>query len=401
MSFQKTVLVYRNELLPISETFIKEQMLALHYWRPVLVGRRLLNQLPLDDIDVRIVGLRHSTTATNVVSKLRRALGVVPSKVIEELKSENPLLVHAHFGIDALDAWPIARALKVPMLVTLHGYDINTHRAWWEAGHGGIRMRFYPRRLLRLARRPHVSFVAVSQALRRRAIGFGIPAEKIAVSYIGIDIRKFRTGDVPIAQRALRVLFIGRLVEKKGCEFLISAMSRVQKELPAAQLTVVGDGPLRQDLEQMARTLNVRISFLGAQSSADVKRELDASRVMCLPSVTARNGDAEGFGQVLLEAQASGVPVVTSAFGGADEGIREGVTGFSFAERDVERLAQTLTKLLTNDELLTQMAHEGPSFVASKFDVIERTKKLEILYGQLGLAQQTRQSKTTNSSTHR
>lgn len=382
MYSQKTVLVYRNELLPISETFIRDQVLALRQWRPVLVGRRLSNDLPLDDLDVRIAGPQHSAIGRNLLSKFRRAFGVIPSKVINELRSENPLLVHAHFGVDAVDAWPIARALKVPMLVTLHGYDINTHRAWWEAGHGGIRMRFYPRRLLHLAQQPQVSFLAVSQALRQRAIGFGIPAEKIAVSYIGIDTRKFRTGDVPIAQRALQVLFIGRLVEKKGCEFLIRAMSRVQKELPAAQLTVVGDGPLRQDLEQMARNEKVRISFLGARSSAEVKRELDASRVMCLPSITARNGDAEGFGQVLLEAQASGVPVVTSALGGADEGIREGITGFSFTERDVGRLAQTLTKLLSNDEVLNQMAHDGPSFVATKFDVIECTKTLEILYDQ-------------------
>src|SRR6516162_7665029 len=115
MSSQKTVLVYRNELLPISETFIKEQALALRQWRPVLVGRRLLHQLPLEDLDVRIAGPERSTLATRLLWKCRRALGVVPSKVLKKLKAENPLLVHAHFGIDALDAWPIARALKLPM----------------------------------------------------------------------------------------------------------------------------------------------------------------------------------------------------------------------------------------------------------------------------------------------
>jgi glycosyltransferase involved in cell wall biosynthesis len=386
MSSQKTVLVYRNELLPISETFIKEQALALRQWRPVLVGRRLLHQLPLEDLDVRIAGPERSTLATRLLWKCRRALGVVPSKVLKKLKAENPLLVHAHFGIDALDAWPIARALKLPMLVTLHGYDINTHREWWEAGHGGVRMRFYPRRLLQLARRPQVSFIAVSEGLRQRAVEFGIPAEKIAVSYIGIDVAKFNVGKVPIVERSPRILFVGRLVEKKGCQYLIEAMSMVHKEVPSSQLIVVGDGPLRHHLERLAAKNGTRITFRGAQSSAEVKRELDASRVLCLPSITADNGDAEGFGLVLLEAQASGVPVVTSALGGATEGIREGVTGYSFAERDVEALARILSKLLTNDTILVQISKHGPSYVTAEFALARCTDRLESLYDAICLS---------------
>lgn len=383
MSTQKTVLIYRNEVLPISETFIKEQVLALRQWRPVLVGRRLLNELPLDNFDVRIAGPKDSAIASRLVWKVRRALGSIPSKVVNELRSENPLLVHAHFGIDALDAWPIARKLKVPLLVTLHGYDITTHRAWWEAGHGGMRMRFYPRRLMRLAQRPQVSFVAVSEALRQRAIEFGIPAEKIAVSYIGIDTRKFHTGDLLIAQRPAQILFVGRLVEKKGCQYLIEAMATVQKEVPTAQLTVIGDGPLRRDLERIAATNGIQVAFRGAQPNTEVKSALDASRVLCLPSVTAQNGDAEGFGMVLLEAQASGVPVVTSALGGATEGIREGATGFSFAERDVQALGRILVRLLKNDMILVQMSEHGPNYVAREFDLARCTRQLESLYDKI------------------
>lgn len=383
MSSRKTVLVYRNELLPISETFIKEQALALRQWRPLLVGRRLLHQLPLDDLDVRVAGPQGSTLAIRLLWKFRRALGASPSKVISELKSAHPRLVHAHFGMDALDAWPIARALKLPMLVTLHGYDINTHRTWWEAGHGGFRMRFYPRRLLRLAQQPQVSFVAVSEALRQRAIEFGIPAEKIAVSYIGIDTQKFRAGDMLITQRPPQILFVGRLVEKKGCQYLIEAMATVQKEVPRAQLTVIGDGPLRQDLERLAATNGIRVIFRGAQPTTEVKRELDASRVLCLPSITAQNGDAEGFGMVLLEAQACGVPVVSSALGGATEGIREGVTGFSFAERDTGALTRILVNLLRDEKMLSRMAAQAPRYVLDEFDLTRCTTHLQLLYDAL------------------
>jgi glycosyltransferase involved in cell wall biosynthesis len=379
MPANKTVLVYRNELLPISETFIKEQILALKDWRAVLVGRRLLHQLTLDDLDVRVVDPQR-TIADRLFWKLGKLVGTMPPAAARALRSEGARLVHAHFATDALDAWTIARALRLPLLVTLHGYDINTHREWWEAGNGGTRMQLYPRRLLRLAAQPQVRFLAVSEALRQRAIEFGIPANKIDVSYIGIDTSRFAPGGLPIAQRPSRVLFVGRLVEKKGCRYLIDAMAKVQREIPTAELVVVGDGPLRQELDTLASTSGVRATFRGALSSTEVKRELDGSRIFCLPSITASNGDAEGFGLVLLEAQASGVPVVTSALGGATEGIREGFTGFSFAEKDVEALARILTGLLKDDKIVVQMGERGPSYVATEFDLIRCTTRLERLY---------------------
>ncbi|MEH2561963.1 glycosyltransferase involved in cell wall biosynthesis [Bradyrhizobium sp. AZCC 2289] len=377
---RKTVLVYRNELLPVSETFIKEQILALEDWRAVLVGRKRLNELPLDDLNVRIVGAASPAFSSRVSWKAHRLLRSIPSHIKRSLEAEAPCLVHAHFGPDALDAWPLARALNLPMLVTLHGYDINTYRDWWEAGKGGPTMRTYPRRLLKLVEQPRVGFIAVSQAIRQRAIEFGIPGEKITVNYIGIDTSKFAPGSIPIAQRPAHVLFVGRLVEKKGCRYLIEAMSAVQKDVPDARLIVVGDGPLRHSLEQLAQRSGVNVDFRGAQSSAYVKRELNAARVFCLPSVTAESGDAEGFGLVLLEAQASGVPVVTSARGGAAEGIREGVTGYRFAEGDIEILATKLISLLKENKILRQMSEQGSRYVAQEFDLTHRARQLEILY---------------------
>lgn len=202
-------------------------------------------------------------------------------------------------------------------------------------------MRLYPHRLLQLAVEPRVRFVAVSDALRQRAIEYGIPSEKIEVSYIGIDSTRFRPGQVPICQRDLQVLFVGRLVEKKGCRVLIEAMARVRQQLPQAKLTVIGDGVLRGELEVQAAKQGAPVTFLGARSTDDVKAEINKSRVLCLPSITASSGDAEGFGIVLLEAQASGVPVVTSALGGATEGILEGATGFPSQQEMYQRSLQS------------------------------------------------------------
>ena len=380
MQARKTVLVYRNDLLPLSETFIAEQILALKGWRPVLVGRRLMNELPLKNLGPQIIQPESPTVQSRLLKKAYKILRTIPPHFKRALKAERPSLIHAHFGPDALDAWPLARALELPMLVTLHGYDINVHREWWEAGNGGAHMRLYPKRLLQLARQPHVGFIAVSKAIRNRAIEFGIPSDKIAVRYIGIDSQKFARGVVPIAQRAPRVLFVGRLVEKKGCRYLIEAMVEVQKHVSTARLIVIGDGPLRRELEQLSQERGIQVYFRGALPNVEVKRELDEARVFCLPSVTATNGDAEGLPISILEALASGVPVVTSARGGVGEAVKDEVTGFAFPERDIAALASNLTTILTRGVVADRMSNECVSSVTNCFDIRLLTARLETSY---------------------
>lgn len=375
-----TVLVYRRYLLPLSETFIKDQLVALRRWRGVLVGQSELRELPLDGIELRILRAKNRTYSERLRWKLSKYMGTVPQPVIKRLKHEGASLLHAHFGVDAIEAWPIASALNLPMLVTLWGYDININREWWEAGDGGWSMRSYPARLLQLAQQPRVRFIAITDAIRRRAISYGIPETKIWLCYPGVDTEKFAPSGRPILERERRVLFVGRLVEKKGCEYLIKAFAQVQQTVPDATLVIVGDGALRGELRQLAHRLQVHARFRGALSNADVTRELETARAFCLPSVHAANGDAEGLGIVLLEAEASGVPVVTSAMGGATEGIHDGVTGFAFGERDVDTLASRLITMLTDDAVATSMALAGPRFVSDKFDLYRCAERLELLY---------------------
>jgi glycosyltransferase involved in cell wall biosynthesis len=374
------VLVYRRMLLPLSETFIRDQLISLRRWRAVLVGVDRLRELPLDDIDVQIVRAEKRSLIERVTWKAFQSIGRVPKATVDRLKQQQPSLLHVHFGVDAIEAWPIAKALNLPMLVSLWGYDINISRHWWEKGQGGWKMRSYPTRLLKLAREPRVRFIAISHAIKQRAIDYGIPEEKLWLCHPGIGWHKFSPGRTPITERKRRVLFVGRLVEKKGCEYLIRAFAQIQKKIPDAALIIVGDGPLRNQLLNLAEQLNIRAEFRGARPSTEVIQQLNSARVFCLPSVRATNGDAEGFGVVLLEAQAAGVPVVTSAIGGAKEGVQDGVTGFAFDERDIEALAGRLVTLLEDDAVATRMALAGPRFVRNEFDLDRCAEKLESFY---------------------
>jgi glycosyltransferase involved in cell wall biosynthesis len=234
-----------------------------------------------------------------------------------------------------------------------------------------------------MADNPQVTFVAVSEAVRQRAIEYGIPSEKVFTKYIGVDVSRFTPGGRPILERKRRVLYVGRMVEKKGGSILIEAFARVRQQVPAAELVMAGDGPLLGEFNRLARRLNVPVTFLGKAPTSEVKRQIDESRVFCLPSITARNGDAEGLPISLLEAQACGVPVITSARGGATEGIEDGKTGFAFREKDVDALESGLVRLLSDDTLVVPMTEAAQAYVRARFDLRQCTVALEELYDSL------------------
>ena len=377
----KRVAIYRRELLPTSETFIRDQVGALQSWRAVLLG---LSESP-DGLSTPGISREIVAESSGRISRaLQRWFERPVPQFVNHLKRLDVALVHAHFGLDGTDIWPSVKAVGLPLLVTLHGFDVNVYREWWKSGKGGFLRRTYPRRLLRMSREPAVHFIAVSQAIRQRAIEYGIPADKVTVSYVGVDTRKFKPGGLPIGDRPKRVLFTGRMVEKKAPLLMVRTFAEVRKRLPDAELVMIGDGPLLNDAKELAGALTVPVEFLGARNPEEVLAELHQARVFCLPSVTASNGDAEGFGIVLLEAQACGVPVVTSARGGATEGIIDGRTGYRFPEGDEGELANLLQRALADERANAAMGAEASEFVRRSFDIRVCTRKLEEIYDRHG-----------------
>lgn len=348
-------------------------------WSPILVGRQLTQYgLALGGIKIRLLlppGRIHQWAF-----RLCRTMNLPYPPSLLRLRKIGASLIHVHFGTNAVDIWPLVRVLKIPLLVTLHGYDITVCRSYWETGRGGWHRRRYPYQLLELADDPNVHFIAVSNAIRMRALDLGIPAHKVTVHHIGVDTDMFRPSSVPVSQRRRRIVFVGRLVEQKGLAYLIRAFVTVQERIPDAELVIIGTGPLRGNLERLARNLNVPARFLGALSNDEVRNEINKAQVLCLPSITTRNGETEGFGIVILEAQACGVPVVTSSYGGAGEGVVNGKTGFSFPEGDESILARRLVTLLANPDELNHFSAAAVEFVRSKFDLNSLTASLEDLY---------------------
>lgn len=378
----RTVIIFRNKLLEFSETFIREQARALTRWHPILVGERFVEHgLPLNGMATRLLEVPHGGVSQQIYGTCHR-YGLPYPPHLRRLFNLRPSLIHAHFGFDGVQIAPYARALRLPLLITLHGYDINMDPKWWRSGKGGNHRRDYPEHLLALVKQPRIYFLAVSEAIRQRAIDRGIPEGRISVSYIGVDTRYFRPNGLPLAARARRVLFVGRFVEKKGPLLLVQAFSEVQRRLPDAELVMIGDGPLRPAAEALATELGLRVTFTGAISQDQVLAQMHCAQALCLPSVRASNGDAEGLPISILEAQACGVPVVTTRHSGNPEGLQDGVTGKIVKEGNIPALAGALEKLLSQEIKTPGLPGKCVDFVSTHFSLERCAYQLENSYGQ-------------------
>jgi colanic acid/amylovoran biosynthesis glycosyltransferase len=368
----QVALIYRNELLPRSETFILEQAASLTKFRPVFAGlMRSKAGLPLPDGSI-LLGHDRSVYSRSK-GMVYRATGVWPG-FHGRIQRAGASLVNAHFAMDGVCALPVALAAKVPLIVTLHGNDVTTSE---HLHRRAIRGQLYLLRRERMFRTVKV-FLCASNFLRKSAIERGFPEDKLKTHYIGVDLKSFCP---PITgQPRQNVLFVGRLVEKKGCRYLIRAMQQVQSQVPFARLVIIGDGPERASLESQAREAGIQCQFRGAQSSHEVRQELSFARVFCVPSVTAKTGDSEGLGIVFAEAQAMGVPVVSSLHGGIPEVVSNGVTGLLAPERDHDRLAQHIIRFFSDDTFWNNCSREAVSWVANKFDLRKQTAYLEEIY---------------------
>ena len=369
MSSRRTFIVYRDELLGASETFIPAQAESLEHFRPFYLALRQIPGLPLPE--ERFHYISRDGLAGKVKGTSFKLMG--PSVPLRRtLFNLKPELVHAHFAPDACNALSLARELEVPLVTSLHGYDVTV-----KDKHQSSLYLWRRRNLAAQGGR----FLCVSNFIRKQALAKGFPAAKTVVHYTGIDVNFFNPD--PQIKRSPIVLFVGRLVPKKGCAYLIRAMADIQRVVPGTKLVIIGDGPLREPLQKLASTAVNAVEFLGAQKPEVVREQMNRAMVFCTPSVVSETGDTEGFGMVFAEAQAMGLPVVSFASGSLPEAVADGQTGFLAPERDWQALGEEILLFLRNGQLWEQFSKAGRSRVRSQFDIRKQAQALEVVYEQV------------------
>jgi glycosyltransferase involved in cell wall biosynthesis len=367
-------LTFRSRLFNPSEGFIQAQATGLTRYQPVVAGLQQVG-----NVDPALSG--RLVLPSSPAERLRFQLMGDVKRMAERLRRCRPAVLHAHFGTDGLLALPLARALGIPLVTTLRGYDINLSRRTLVMSGRPTWMAYA------LGRRRLMEggdlFLAVCDFLRRRAIAAGYPEDRTVTHYNGVDLHRFRPG-AGEREEGL-ILHVANLVAKKGTSQLIEAFAEVKREVPAAHLAILGGGPLEGALRRQAAGLGLAgsVHFAGHVGRDEVAAWMRRACVLAVPSTTGASGDAEGLPNVVVEAAASGLPVVATHHAGIPEAVADGITGLLVPEKDTGALTQALAALLRGSDRRNRMAEAARHRAASKFDAAKQMERLESCYDRL------------------
>lgn len=278
-------------------------------------------------------------------------------------ESRNCSLVHAQWSLAGLAGLMIARLRKIPFVLTMHGAEVFANR-------GTILTRFILNRADYLITNSTFTLNRILEIANPRSysvIPSGVNPEKWRDVSPGVAAHVREKWSIPEPSSA--ILFVGRLVERKGLRFLIDALPQILDKHPEAHAVVVGAGPLRQQLETQVQHLNIRaqITFTGPVPEEELGALYKMASMFILPSVYDSGGDTEGLGVVLLEAMANGLAVIASQVGGITDIISSQEVGLLVEPGDSEQIAEAILGLLDDPARRQTLGDNGRRKVYSDF----------------------------------
>jgi colanic acid/amylovoran biosynthesis glycosyltransferase len=296
-------------------------------------------------------------------------------------KSYDYDVVYCHFGpLGNLGAiLKDIGVIKGKVVTTFHGHDLSAY------------LKIEGNNVYNFLFKKGDLFLPISERWKRKLIELGCDEKKILVHRMGIDTRKFEFLPRRYEEgKNLKLLTIARLVEKKGVEYGVRAVAKLLKKYPNIEYRIVGDGPLKKEIEQLIANLNVgeKIKLLGWREQEEITHLLKDTHIFLAPSVTSKDGDQEGIPVVLMEALAMGIPVVTTQHSGIPELVKDGESGYLVPERDVEALAQKLEFLALRPKIWSKMGEAGRKFVERHYDINKLNDKLVNIFDQITQSKQ-------------
>jgi colanic acid/amylovoran biosynthesis glycosyltransferase len=275
-------------------------------------------------------------------------------------------IVHCHFGPNGLIGVYLKESGLCKAVVTaFHGSDINSYPKRYGTS---VYRSLYDKSDI---------ITSNTNFTKAKIVANGCPAEKIVIIPECLIVSEY-TLPSPPERRENVLLTVGRLEEKKGHRYVLQALVKIRERIPSVRYIIAGDGGLAESLKSLARDLGLWdiCEFRGLCTSSQVRELYLSSTVFTLPSVTASNGDMEGQGLVLQEAQMCGLPVVTTWHNGIPDGLIDGQTGYLVEERDVDALADRIISLFQEPQKRESMGESGKGFVAATYDISIITKNL-------------------------
>lgn len=305
---------------------------------------------------------------THYINKSPSGLGFEPEeKLISSLVFTD--IIHAHFAANPADwASKFSIALGTPFVITTHAYDIFINPNLED-----LKEKFCNAAKV-------ITTTDYNKDYLSKLLGEKYGANIEIIRY-GIDISRFSPNEKK-PDGKVKILFIGRLVEKKGPTYAIEAFNKVLGEIPNIELRMIGDGPLKDEVDRLINKLdlNDNVILLGARPQSVVLKEMAEADIFFLPSLTAENGDREGSPVSILEAEATGLPVVSTIHTGIPEIVIDGETGFLAPEKDTRAMAERLKQLILDPDLRVKMGKAGRAHVETNYDRKNEMDTIERLF---------------------
>jgi len=307
---------------------------------------------------------------------LKRQRRLLSPHLTAQLEQIAPDIVHAQFGTMGFYVMEAARELHIPLVTAFHGIDayaMLTSRRWRQA--------------FREVFEASSKIAVVSEHMKNALLAAGAPAAKLSVVRVGVSLRQFPC-TAPLERfdgKKIEVVSIGRFVEKKDPLGLIRAFHKclsLIKTSREVRLLMAGDGPLLPAAKYLARRLGLarQVDFLGALDHDNLPAFIGGGHIYAQHSVTAADGDREGIPVSLMEAAASGLPIVATAHSGIPELVSDGRSGFLVQERDYEGMARRMAALIDSPESWPSLGAAGREIVSENFDIEKQTAKMIKLF---------------------
>lgn len=287
---------------------------------------------------------------------------------------KNTDAIYIEYGTNAVRLLPLLKELGKPFVVHFHGYDITSE----------LSMPYYKLALNNLFKLEQSKFIAASHHIKRLLIINGCPSEKIEVIRLGVALPDNVTV-LPLEEKEIDFVFIGRLTPKKCPQALIRAFNIVRNKLPTVNLHIVGDGELLSECKQLVKQLGLEESvvFYGGLSHEKAMDILCRAKIYVQHSVTSLKGDQEGFAISLSEAAKLRIPVVSTLHNGIPENVLDNKTGFLVREYDFETMGEKMLELIQNPELMKQMGDNAYEYITDLCQEKVRSKSIANLIKNL------------------
>ncbi len=366
-----------------SETFIWQYLHGFEHISPVVIAAFVQNpdQFPLPGGKLYPVPGSRWRWLWFIDNWYRRVLKRPFGCIKRIIRNEGIQVIHAHFGPVGCNYLPLSLSLKIPLITNFYGYDLSNKEV--VAEHRAAYTQLFNEGAL---------FLVEGPGMCEQLISIGCPEEKISIQRIAIDLEQypFKTRSWN-GERPIRLLFVGRFVEKKGLEYALRALAGIKGDYPF-EFRIIGGGDLEKDLHSLAVNLGFteEIVWFGMQPRNRVIEEIESCDILIQPSITAKNGDSEGGAPtIILEAQACGVPVISTTHADIPYITRPDKSALLSPERDTDHLADNLCYLFNNSETWAEMGMNGRRQVEEFHNIKKEAVVLEKIYENVLLLSET------------